>query len=219
MLDHINSTRHEHIVTIEDPIEYLYAPKKCLVNQREIGINVTDFPTALRAMMREDPDVVLIGEMRDAETFRAALQAADTGHLVFGTVHAGSAAQTIERVLSLFPEVEYQSIRQTLVFNLRAIICQKLIKSKAPGVERVPAVDILISTPIVRKLIAEKRDVDLDQAIRTGDEGMMGLVDSLYDLYKQKLIDEETGCHAAPSADEFRMRLMGIQRPQTGIIS
>jgi twitching motility protein PilT len=218
MLEQINCTRHEHIITIEDPIEFLYTEKKCLINQREVGINVEDFPTALRALMREDPDVVLIGEMRDAETFRAAIQAADTGHLVFGTVHAASAPQTIERVLSLFSDDERPDIRQTLAFNLRAIVCQKLLKSTAEGVKRVPAVDILLSTPIVRKLIAESRDIELAGVIRAGEEGMLGFCESLYMLFKQNLIDRETGRQAAPNPEEFERLVLGIKSLQPGII-
>ena len=218
VLEHINCTRHEHIVTIEDPIEFLYTEKKCLINQRELGINVSDFPMALRALWREDPDVVLIGEMRDATTFRAAMQAADTGHLVFGTIHATSAAQTIERVLSLFPEGERAGMRQNLVFNLRAILCQKLLRSNAEGVQRVPAVEVLVSTPIVRKLITENRDVDLNEVIRGGDAGMLSFTDSLYRLFQQRLIDHETGRLAAPNVEEFEMFLRGIRQSQHGVL-
>lgn len=218
ILEHINCTRYEHIVTIEDPIEFLYVEKKCLINQRELGINVSDFSLALRALWREDPDVVLIGEMRDATTFRAAMQAADTGHLVFGTIHATSAAQTIERVLSLFPEGERAGMRQNLVFNLRAILCQKLLRSNAESVQRVPAVEVLVSTPIVRKLIAENRDVELNEVIRGGDAGMLSFTDSLYQLFQQHLIDHETGRQAAPNIEEFEMALRGIRQSQRGVL-
>ncbi|MDD4788071.1 MAG: ATPase, T2SS/T4P/T4SS family [Pirellulales bacterium] len=218
VLEHINGTRHEHIVTIEDPIEFLYVEKKCLINQRELGINVSDFALALRALWREDPDVVLIGEMRDATTFRAAMQAADTGHLVFGTIHATSAAQTIERVLSRFPEGERAGIRQNMVFNLQAILCQKLLRSNAEGVQRVPAVEVLVSTPIVRKLITENRDVELNEVIRGGDAGRLSFTDSLYRLFQQRLIDHETGRQAAPSIEEFEMSLRGIRQSQRGVL-
>jgi twitching motility protein PilT len=218
MLEYINNTRHDHILTIEDPIEFLFTEKKCLINQRELHINFKDFPTALRAMVREDPDIVLIGEMRDSATFRAALQAADTGHLVFGTIHASSAAQTISRVLSLFPENEQPSVRQSLVFSLQAIICQKLLKSIKPGVRRVPAVEVLISTPIVRKLIGEARDIDLGEVIQGGDEGMVSFTDSLYSLSQQGLIDEAIGCQAAPNPEVYKMRMRGIKPTQRSII-
>jgi len=218
MLEQINSTRQDHIVTIEDPIEFLYESKRCLINQREIGINVKDFATALRALLREDPDVVLIGEMRDAETFRSALQAADTGHLVFSTVHAESASQTVSRLLSLFPEDEHAAIRQSLVFSLRAIITQKLIPSVADDVRRVPAVEILRTTPIVQKLIAEGRDLELGDVVRSGDEGMMSFAESLVQLYHQELIDGETGRRASPNPEEFKRLLAGIKTSKVSII-
>lgn len=218
MLEQINVTQHKHIVTIEEPIEFLHTSKKCLIDQREVGINVPDYPTALRALLREDPDVVLIGEMRDADTFRAAIQAADTGHLVFGTVHAANAPQTIGRILSLFDESEKPSIRESLVFTLRAIISQQLLRSSAEGVSRVPAVEVLISTPIVRKLIQENRDIELSEVIRSGDEGMICFTESLYTLVQEKLIDRETGCQAAPNRPEFEMRLAGIKQSQRAFV-
>jgi twitching motility protein PilT len=218
ILEHINHTRNEHIVTIEDPIEFLHTSRKCLINQREIGINVKDFPTALRALLREDPDVVLIGEMRDAETFRSALQAADTGHLVVSTVHAESAAQTVNRLLNMFPEDERPSVRKSLVFSLRAIMAQKLLKSTAADVNRVPAVEVLVSTPIVRKLIDDGREMELGDVIRTGDEGMLSYAESLLRLYHDKLIDAETGRHAAPNEEEFKRLLAGIKTSQAGIV-
>jgi twitching motility protein PilT len=211
MIEHINQTCADHIVTIEDPIEYLFTPKKALINQREIGINVKDFPTALRALVREDPDVVLIGEMRDAETFRAALQAAETGHLVFGTVHASSCAQTIGRVLDLFPDGERHAVRQSFVFNLRAIVAQKLLRSVMPGVSRVPANEVLINTPIVQKLIAEERDTELGDVIRAGEEGMRGLAESLQWLIENDFVDVDTAYIAAPNPAELKMRLKGIR--------
>ncbi|MFM8703227.1 MAG: type IV pilus twitching motility protein PilT [Planctomycetia bacterium] len=218
MLDHINESRAEHILTIEDPIEFLFTEKKCLINQREVRINVPDFPTALRAMVREDPDVILIGEMRDAETFRAALQAAETGHVVFGTVHAARAAQAIGRVLSLFPKEEQAAVRQSLPFNLHAVICQQLLRSTKTDVRRVPACEVLIATPIVRKLILESRDPEISEVIDAGDAGMIGWTESLYHLCKQGLVDEETACEAAPSAEALRMRLAGIRASTRGIV-
>jgi twitching motility protein PilT len=211
MLEHINCTRQAHIITIEDPIEFLHTDKKCLINQREVGANVKDFSTALRAFVREDPDVIMVGEMRDAETFRAAMQAADTGHLVFCTVHASIAPQTIERVLNLFPEDERPIVRQSLVYNLRAIICQKLLKSTVGSIRRVPAVEVLISTPIVRKLIAESHDNKLADVVRTCEDGMQSFSESLYALYKRKLIDREIGHAAAPNPEEFEMLVRGIK--------
>ena len=219
ILEHINRTRSTHIVTIEDPIEFLYEDKKSLVNQREIGINVRDFPSALRSLMRQDPDVVLIGEMRDAETFRAALQAAETGHLVFGTVHAASSTQTVSRVLDLFPEDSHRLVRQSLVFNLKAIVCQKLLASLAPGISRVPAVEVMVSTPSIRKLIAEERDGDLIEVVRGGDEGMQSFTDSLMSLLEQELIDLEAARRAAPNPEELNMRVKGIVTQQSRILA
>jgi twitching motility protein PilT len=212
MIEHINQTCADHIVTIEDPIEYLFTPKKALINQREIGINVKDFPTALRALVREDPDVVLIGEMRDAETFRAAMQAAETGHLVFGTVHASSCPQTIGRVLDLFPEGERHAVRQSFVFNLRAIVAQRLLPSIKPGVSRVPVTEVLLNVPIVQKLIAEGRDTDLGDVIRAGEEGMRSFSESLEWLIENDFIDAGTAYTAAPNPEELKMRLKGIRQ-------
>jgi len=212
MIEHINQTCADHIVTVEDPIEYLFTPKKALINQREIGINVKDFPTALRALVREDPDVVLIGEMRDAETFRAALQAAETGHRVFGTIHASSCAQTIGRVLDLFPEGERHAVRQSLVFNLRAIVVQKLLPCIKPGVPRVPATEVLLNVPVVQKLIAKERDADLADVIRAGEEGMRSFTESLHWLIENDFIDVGTACAAAPNPEELKMRLKGIRQ-------
>ena len=218
LLEHINSTRAKHIVTIEDPIEFLYQSKKSLINQREVGLNVPDFGLALRAVVREDPDIILVGEMRDSETFRAALQAADTGHLVFGTVHASTAAQTIERVLSLFTEEERPNIRQSLVFNLRGIVSQMLVSSVAKGIERVPAVEVLVVTPIVQKLISEAHDLQLSEVIAECSEGMLSHLESLFRLFSQELIDMDTGRHAASNPEEFRLRTQGIKQTATGIV-
>jgi len=165
-LDYINAHRACHIVTIEDPIEYLFTDKKALINQREVGVDVRNFQDALKYLMREDPDVVLVGEMRDEETFMAACNAAETGHLVFGTVHASSSSQTINRVLDLLPEGSRELVRQTMVFNLKAIICQKLLPSVKPKVPRVPAVEIMYSNPTVQKLIDEQRDDELSKVTR-----------------------------------------------------
>ncbi|GAF79780.1 unnamed protein product, partial [marine sediment metagenome] len=190
MLEHVNKTRRCHIVTIEDPIEYLYVDKKALVNQREIGIDVPTFQSALKYLMREDPDVVLIGELRDRETFQAALQASETGHVVFGTVHASGAPQTITRILDLF-DIESRSLtRQSLAFNLQAIICQKLLPCIAEDIDRIPAVEVLLTSPSVRQLIHEARDVELIEVIRTSaEQGMQDFTDSLVALIDKELVD------------------------------
>ena len=218
MLEHINQTRPCHIVTIEDPIEYLYESKTALVSQREIGIDVDAFDTALRALMREDPDVVLIGEMRDRETFETAIQAAETGHLVFGTIHASGAAQTVGRLLELFPPEGRDLARQSLAFNLRAIICQKLLASIAEGVDRVPAVEILLANPIVRQLIAEDRDGEISDAIASHErDGMRGFTTSLLHLIENAFVDPKVAYAAAPNVDELKMRLKGISASRAGL--
>ncbi|MGQ9649102.1 MAG: type IV pilus twitching motility protein PilT [Phycisphaerae bacterium] len=210
-LDYINAHRACHIVTIEDPIEYLFTDKKALVNQREVYVDVYSFADALKYLMREDPDVVLIGEMRDEETFTAALNAAETGHLVFGTVHASSSSQTINRILDLIPEGSRDLVRQTLVFNLQAIICQKLLPSIKPGLARVPAVEIMFATPTVRKLIDEKRDDELGKVIRASQsEGMLDMNECLKRLVEQEYIETAVAYAASPNPQELKMRLKGI---------
>ncbi len=219
MIDYINAREALHIVTIEDPIEYLFTDKKCCINQREIGIDVQDFHAALKYLMREDPDVVLIGEMRDHETFQAGLHAAETGHLVFGTIHASSSSQTLSRLLDLFPEGSRRLVRQTLEFNLQAIICQKLIKSCKAGVDRVPTVEIMISNPSIRKLIREERDNEIIDVIRASyDDGMVDFTENLRRMVETGYIDHPTAYEAAPNADELRMALKGIRAAGAGIL-
>lgn len=219
MIDQINNSRACHIVTIEDPIEYLYHDKKAVINQREIGIDVPDFHAALKYLMREDPDVVLIGEMRDRETFEAAMHAAETGHLVFGTIHASSSSQTITRILDLFPEEARNLIRQSLVFNLRSIICQKLLPSLMDNVPRVPVCEIMIANAPIRKLIAEGRDFDINAVLKTAkSEGMQDYNTALYDLVQREWIDVKTAYDVAPNPDELKMMLKGIRSGQTGIL-
>ena len=219
MIDSINRARACHIVTIEDPIEYLFEDKKALVSQREIGVDVESFEVALKYLMREDPDVVLIGEMRDRDTFQSALQAAETGHLVFGTVHASSAGQTINRILNLFPSEDRPAYRQTLAANLRAVICQLLMPSVAEGVDRVPAIEILRSNPTVRQLIEEERDSELLDVIRAGQrEGMLSFSRSLMDLIENNYIDPKTAYEYAPNVEELKMLMKGIAAGQSGLI-
>jgi len=210
-LDYINAHRACHIVTIEDPIEYLFTDKKALINQREVGVDVDNFQDALKYLMREDPDVVLIGEMRDEETFMAALNAAETGHLVFGTVHASSSAQTINRVLDLLPEGSRDLVRQTMVFNLQAIVCQKLLPTVRPDIPRVPAVEIMFANATVRKLIDEKRDDEIVKVIRASqDEGMLDMNACLKNLVESEFIATEVAYAASPNPQELKMRLKGI---------
>jgi twitching motility protein PilT len=219
MLNHINKTRACHIVTVEDPIEYLFEDEMSLINQREIGVDVDNFPDALKYLMRQDPDVVLIGEMRDPATFSAALQAAETGHLVFGTVHASSSSQTIGRIMDLFAPESRERARNSLALNLQAIICQRLLPSIGEGIDRVPTVDILLANAIVRKLLIEGRDAELPDVIRAHEsDGMLSFTESLFQLVENELVEPKVAIAAAPNADELRMRMKGIKTSQGGII-
>ncbi len=219
MIEQINQTRTAHIVTLEDPIEFMFEDKKSFVNQREIGLDVEDFADALKYLMREDPDVVLIGEMRDQETFEAALHAAESGHLVFGTVHASNAPSTITRMLELFP-VEARSLARTsLVFNLQAVVVLKLLKCIHPDIPRIPAAEIMIANAPVRKMIAEKRENELLGVIRGSyQEGMQDFTEALRDLVDKELISTQTAYDAAPNPDELKMKLKGISVSSGGII-
>ncbi len=219
MINYINERWPVHIVTVEDPIEYLFTDDKALINQREIGIDVPDFHSALKFLMREDPDVVLVGELRDIDTFSAAVHAAETGHLVFGTIHASSAAQTISRILDLFPESERRAIRQALEFNLQSVICQKLIPSVKEGVPIVPTVEIMIVNSAIRKLIREERDNEIINVIRASyASGMVDFTEHLRQLVETGYIDHETAYDSAPNPDELKMALKGIRQPVSGIL-
>ena len=211
MLQQINDTRACHILTIEDPVEFMFRDSKAMVNQREVGIDVPDFATALRALVRENPDVVLIGEMRDRETFEAAIQAAETGHLVFGTIHASSCAGAFGRIYNLFEVEERELIRDMFAYSMKAIIYQRLLKSLREDVHRVPAVEILLNNPIVTKRILEGREVELTDIIRQCEgEGMLDLNSSLVELVNKEYIHPRSAMEAARNPDELKMRLKGI---------
>ncbi len=219
MIDHINQTRSCHIITIEDPIEYLFKDRKAIVSQREIGIDVPDYEDALRYLMREDPDVVFIGEMRDARTVTAGMRAAETGHLVFGTMHSANAAQAVHRLLDLFPQTERDLTRQTLSIAIRAIISQVLLPCLKEGIDRIPAVEILIANPAVKKLISEGREGDLPSVIRSSqEEGMQNLTDDLCELVKNGSVDPKDAYKYAPNTEELRMALKGIRTTAEGIL-
>jgi twitching motility protein PilT len=212
MIEHINRTRACHVVTVEDPIEFLYEDKKAFVNQREIGIDVESFEMALKFLMREDPDVVLIGEMRDRETFEAALHASETGHLVFGTVHASGASGTIGRVLDLFPESSRGQARQAMVANLRAVIGMKLLPSIAEDIHRVPAVEVLIVNAVARKMIHEGREDDLVNVIRDNREsGMQDFNAALEALVEDEMVGIDEALAQSPNPSDLQMRLKGIR--------
>jgi twitching motility protein PilT len=211
MLQYINERKRVHIVTIEDPIEYIFKDDKATINQREVGIDCLNFNEALRALVRENPDVVLVGEMRDHETFEAAIRAAETGHLVFGTIHASSAWQTFGRIYDLFPEAERDQLRKLLGYNLRAIIYQKLLKTLKEDIPRIPAIEILLNTPIVQKYILEGREGDLLEVIRKSrEEGMIDFTSSLVELVETEYIHSKVALEATPKPEELKMRLKGI---------
>ncbi|MEW5974442.1 MAG: type IV pilus twitching motility protein PilT [Acidobacteriota bacterium] len=205
MLDKINSDRHDHIVTIEDPIEYLHGHKSCLVNQREVHADTHGFANALRAALRQDPDVVLIGEMRDLETIEAALRIAETGHLTFGTLHTNSAASTINRIIDVFPSHQQSQIRAQLSLVLEGILCQALL-AKASGSGRAMAMEILIPNAAIRNLIREDKVHQIYSAMQTGQEkyGMQTFNQSLASLYFSKQITLQTALGRSSNPEELQ---------------
>jgi twitching motility protein PilT len=205
MIDKINSERHEHILTIEDPIEYIHAHKNCLVNQREVHSDTNSFSNALRAALREDPDIVLIGEMRDLETVEAALKIAETGHLTFGTLHTNSAAQTINRIIDIFPANQQSQIRTQLSLVLEGIVCQALLP-RADGKGRVVSLEILVPTPAIRNLIRDDKIHQIYGAMQAGQEklGMQTANQSLVSLHQRRLINLETALGASSNRDELQ---------------
>jgi twitching motility protein PilT len=213
IVDHINQTRNSHIVTIEDPIEFLHKDKKSFITQREIDVDTRSFAEALRGSLRQDPDVILVGEMRDLETIETALVAAETGHLVLSTLHTLDAPETLTRIISAFPPYQQKSIRIQLAGLLKAVISQRLMKS-AKGNSRVPAVEVLMSTPLIRDYILhEEKTASIRDAIAAGTSqyGMQTFDQSLFYLYQSGLITLEEALRGSTNPDEFRLRLAGIQ--------
>jgi twitching motility protein PilT len=219
MIDYINSTRPCHIVTIEDPIEYLFKDKKAIISQREVGIDVEDFDEALNYLMRQDPDVVFVGEVRSAKTVTAAIRAAETGRLVFGTMYSANASQAIQRILDLFEQQERELVRQTISSTIRAVISQVLLPCIKEGIHRIPVVEILLANPEVKKLIAEAREADLPTVIRASrEEGMQDLTDNLCELVKNGSIEPKDAYKYAPNAERLRMAIKGIKATTQGIL-
>ncbi len=219
MLNWINHNYRKHILTLEDPIEVVFTEEKCLINQREIGMDVKDFEIGMKHAVREDPDVMLVGEMRDKETFLTAIHAAETGHLVFGTIHASSAPSTIGRILDLFPQDMHPAMRSSMAFNMKGIVAQKLLPSIKPGVGRVPTVEIMTFNPTVRKLVLEGHDERLPDAIRMcANEGMQDFTMSLQSLVEKELIDRHTAFEVAPNVEALKMALKGISIATRGIL-
>lgn len=211
MLNWVNDNYRKHILTIEDPIEFVYTQNKCLINQREVGIDVKDFEIAMKHAVRQDPDIMLVGEMRDMETFSTAIHAAETGHLVFGTIHASNAPSCIGRILDLFPQDMHKALRGSLAFNMRAIVAQKLLKTIVDAPGRVPIIEIMTFNPTVRKLILEEQDEKLAAAIRIGkDEGMQQFNDSLKGFIDQEFISRADAFEISPNVEELKMVLKGI---------
>ena len=202
MVNHKNETEYGHILTVEDPIEFVHESKKCLINQREVHRDTLGFNEALRSALREDPDVILVGEMRDLETIRLALSAAETGHLVFGTLHTSSAAKTIDRIVDVFPAAEKEMIRSMLSESLRAVISQNLLKKKGGG--RVAAHEIMIGTPAIRNLIRENKIAQMYSAIQTGQQyGMQTLDQNLHELVNKGIVERDQARSKAANKDSF----------------
>jgi twitching motility protein PilT len=219
MLNYINSIYRKHILTLEDPIEFIYTEDKCLINQREVGQDVKDFGIGMKHAVREDPDIILVGELRDEETFMTAIHAAETGHLVFGTIHASSASTTIGRILDLFPEEMHGAIRSAIAFNMKGIVAQKLLRSIKPGVSRVPTCEVMTFNPMIKKLVLEGKDEKLPDAIRIGaEDGMQDFTMSLKGLIDDELIDRPTAFAVAPNKDALKMALKGIDVKAPGIL-
>lgn len=204
MVDDINENEYGHILTVEDPIEFVHESKKCLINQREVGPHTHSFSNALRSALREDPDVIMVGELRDLETIRLALTAAETGHLVFGTLHTSSAAKTIDRIVDVFPAAEKDMVRTMLAESLRAVIAQTLVKSK-DGAGRVAAHEIMVGTPAIRNLIRENKVAQMYSAIQTGQTfGMQTLDQNLQELVRKNLVTVDEARSKAANKDAFR---------------
>jgi twitching motility protein PilT len=213
MVDRINTTRSDHVITIEDPIEFLHRDKRSFINQREVEVDTANFSTALRAALRQDPDVILVGEMRDLETIATALLAAETGHLVFSTLHTLDATETIQRIIAVFPPPEQKQIRLQLAGTLKAVISQRLVR-RADDQGRVPAVEVMIATGYIRDcIINPEKTRMIHEAIAAGTSqyGMQTFDQSLYDLYTRNLISFEEALSRASNPDDFKLRVQGIR--------
>ena len=218
MIDYVNELRGMHIITIEDPIEYVYHPKKSIISQREIGIDIPDYHEALRYIVRQDPDTIFIGEMRDRETMQAAIQAAETGHMVFGSLHVSDAQQTFKRILEFFPRIEHNFIRSSLANSLTAIMCQRLL----PGIDentRYPATEVLLCNSIVRDKIITEEDEDLPAVIsQCVQEGMRSFTLSLTELIEKELVHYDTAMEYAPNREALAAAVKGIKTAAQSLV-
>jgi len=209
MIEHINSSVKRHIITLEDPIEYVFEDNQCVLEQREVGLDTLSFHHALKHVLRQDPDIIMIGEMRDAVSFTAAMSAADTGHLVLSTLHTTNASQSVNRILDFFKADEREQIRRQLAGTLQAVVCQRMVTTVAGGM--TPALEILINTPIVRKLIEENRLDKLPLAIETGTEdGMLNFNQALFNLVKDGKVSEKEALSKASNPQALEMNFKGI---------
>jgi twitching motility protein PilT len=218
LIDHINSTEAAHIITIEDPIEFVHANKKSLVNQREVGSNTLSFSAALRSALREDPDIVLVGEMRDLETIQLAITAAETGHLVFGTLHTNSAASTVDRIIDVFPSDQQEQIRVMLADGLKGVVAQRLLPRK-DGKGRVAVFEILVVTPAISNLIREGKTFQIESLLQTGKkDGMQAMDVALRDLVEKGLIDTAVAARNAITPSSFTRSQSPEGRPQPAMV-
>jgi len=219
MIEHINQHRSAHIITVEDPIEFVFHPEKSIISQREIGIDVPDYPEALRFMVRQDPDCLLIGELRDRETMTAALQAAETGHLVFGSLHVSDAQQTFTRILEFFPREEHSFIRSSLANSLRAILCQKLVVGIEAGTQ-YPATEVLLRNSTVRdKIIHEEDDAIPAIIAQCEHEGMRSFTTSLCELIETEMIHYDTAMEYAPNREGLASAVKGIKATTQSLVA
>jgi twitching motility protein PilT len=213
VIDHLNRNRRLRIITIEDPIEFVHTSKKSLIAQREVGSDTPSFAASLRRVLRQDPDFILVGELRDAETMRVALQAADTGHLVFSTMHTTNAALTVQRLIATFPPDERETLVMQLASNLEAVICQRLAKTREGG--RIPVVEIMRSSPVIRKAILEGRTTSLPQAIANREMGMQLFDQHLADLYNENIVSGTEALRLATNVEAMAAAMRGISRGET----
>jgi len=219
MLNLVNDTRAVHIITIEDPIEYAFRANRAIISQREIGIDVSTFPIALKHVVRQNPDVIFIGELRDAETMLAAIQAAETGHLVFGTVHCADAPQAMSRILEFFPKNQHEFIRSSLSNSLVGVFAQRLLPAIDPKISRVPATEVLLTNPTVRDKIRKGEDNDLGDLIGAcREEGMRSFTDSLTELVNTEMVTRDIAMQFAPNPDALASSLRGIRTMSQSLV-
>lgn len=219
MLDHINESRNCHIITIEDPIEFVFTPKKSVISQRELGLDVTDYEEALKYVVRQDPDVLFIGEMRDGNTMLAAIQAAETGHLVMGSIHCADAPQALARILEYFPQDQHEFIRSSLANSLAAICCQKLLPAIDEKKGMVPATEVLLAASLVREKIRHAEDEDLADIIAGGQDGMRNFTLSLAELIEKEMVYYDVAMQYAPNREALQSSIQGIKTSSHGLVS